>query len=366
MSSRAGKRGAGGAEAIAKGSALQLAGDYAGAVRAYESAIRVEPRRADLRHNLGSALRSAGRLEEAEAAFRKSLTLAPNEPRLRFAVGSALLSLGHYAEGWPLYEARYDVPGLNVPKPGLPFPEWGGESVAGKTIAIFPEQGLGDQIQFARFVRTLRDRGARVVLLCHPALVRLFEASLDAEVFAGEGMVEFPDPDYWTTITSLPAKLGVTLEELDGAPYLRWPGAPVAEGGRAPRIGLAWRGNPSHRNDANRSLTPGAADALLSLPGEVVDLDPKLTGAKDFADTAALIGGLDLVIAVDTSVAHAAGALGKPCWVLLSAIDTDWRWLRERADSPWYGSARLYRQRRPGDWAGVIAEVRRDLERRFA
>lgn len=351
--------------AIHRGAMLQARGDYSEAVEVYRTAIAAAPARAALHYNLGASLRSAGRLGEAEVSFRKALGLGRTDPQIRLAVGSALLSLGAYSDGWPLHEARYDVPGLNQPKPSVPFPEWDGTPLRGKTVAIFPEQGFGDQIQFCRFVRDLREADNRVVMLCRPGLERLLADNLDAEVLAADGSVEFPDPDVWTTITSLPAKLSVTLEQLDGAAYLRAGPGNTTRGG-SPRIGLAWQGNPHHRNDSNRSLPSSAADALKAIIGDWVSLDPADSGAGDFADTAALINELDLVISVDTSVAHLAGALGKPCWVLLPAVNTDWRWLRERRDSPWYGSVRLYRQQRPGDWSAVIAEIEQDLRARFA
>lgn len=340
----------------------QAAGDYDAAVRLYEAAVAAAPNLSALRHNLAASYRSAGRLTDAEAAFRGALATA-SDPMTRYAVGSALLSLGCYSEAWPLYEARYDVRGLIQPKPRLPFPEWLGEPVDGRAVAIFPEQGFGDQIQFARFADTLSRRARQVTLLCHPALERLFGASFGAgvDVVAAAGSVNFPDPDVWVTCTSLPARLGVTLDSLEGAAYLRAPSPQGRSPGAELRVGFVGRGSPHHRNDGNRSLTPGAEAILRELTSDMVDLDPASTGASDFADTADIVAGLDLVICVDTSVAHLAGAMGKSCWVLLPATDTDWRWLRERVDSPWYDSLKLYRQTRPGDWSDVLDAVRRDF-----
>jgi len=310
-------------------------------------------------HNRGVVFEDQGRLAEAEAAFRAALRLAPDQYATEARLGALLLSLGNLPEGFRHFEARHGEPRLAKPK--LPFPEWQGEPPAGRRLLIWPEQGFGDQIQFARFAPVLKAQGAEVTLLCRPGLERLFEQSLDGiDVRAAAGAVEFPDPDYWVMGPSLAGRMGMTLETLPNAPYLRAAG-PAPDLPPGFRVGLVATGNPQHANDANRSLHPTAAARLRALPATLVELDPAKSGARDFADTAAIIEALDLVITVDTSVAHLAGALGKPCWVLLPALKTDWRWLRDRADSPWYPSLRLYRQPAPGDWDSVLAAVARDL-----
>ncbi|HEV2531751.1 glycosyltransferase family 9 protein, partial [Phenylobacterium sp.] len=258
-----------------------------------------------------------------------------------------------YAQGWPLYEARHDIPELGAPRPDLPFPQWRGEDLAGKRLLIFGEQGFGDQIMFARFAPWLAARGAEVTLLCNPLLERLFGA-LGVAVRAMSGRVEFPDPDAWVASGDVAGRAGVTLETLPNAAYLR--GAARSSGG----IGVAARGNPRHANDANRSLPPEQAARLLALPG-ALDLDPAATRAGDFQDTADLIAGLDLVISVDTSVAHLAAAMGKPVWILIPTLMTDWRWGEAGETTPWYPTARLRRQPAPGDWASVIDAVEAEL-----
>ncbi|WP_296595740.1 tetratricopeptide repeat protein [Phenylobacterium sp.] len=311
-------------------------------------------------HNRAVALEDQGRLREAEAALREALRLAPDQHQTEARLGALLLSLGRLPEGFRHFEARHAEPRLAKPK--LPFPEWRGEPLQGRRLLIWPEQGFGDQIQFARFAPLLRDQGAEITVLCRPGLERLFEQSLPGvDVRAAAGAVEFPDPDFWVMSPSLAGRLGVTLETLPNAPYLRAAG-PAPDLPPGFRVGLVTAGNPQHANDANRSLPPAAAARLRALPASLVELDPAKTGARDFADTAAIVDALDLVITVDTSVAHLAGALGKPCWVLLPAIKTDWRWLRGRTDSPWYPSIRLYRQTVAGDWGDVLAAVERDLE----
>jgi hypothetical protein len=208
-------------------------------------------------------------------------------------------------------------------------------------------------IMYARFLAELKARGIAPTVVVPPALVRLFEPLGVELVSTGTGG-NLPQPDAWTLMGSLPWRLGVTLESLPSAPYLA--AAPRGPGG----IGVVWRGSPTHRNDATRSLPPKLGAELLTLPG-AVDLDPAATGARDLADTAEIVAGLDQVITVDTAVAHLAGALGRPVSILLPKLNTDWRWLRGRPDSPWYPSARLYRQETARDWRPVLDAVTRDL-----
>lgn len=309
-------------------------------------------------HRQGVELVAADRLDEAEAAFRRALDLAPDSSPTARLLGVLLLSRGRLAEGFDFFEARHAMPRLA--KPPLPFPEWRGEPLQGKRLLVWPEQGFGDQIQFARFAPILRAAGAEVTMLCRPGLERLLRQSLGVDVRPADGAVEFPDPDYWVMCCSLAARMGVTLETIPGEPYLRAhdPPPPLPPGFR---VGLMATGNAAHENDANRSLPPELAERLRALPAAIVELDPALSGARDFADTAAIVAALDLVISVDTSVAHLAGAMGKPCWVLLPAVGVDWRWMRERTDSPWYPSLRLYRQATAGDWAPQLGRIEADL-----
>ena len=350
------------AERLARAAALRDAGDLTGAARIYREVAAAEPGDAEPLHHLGGLLARMGELAEAEAHYRRALELAPQAAATARALAVLLLSQGRYPEGFAFFEARHRL--AQYAKPELPFPEWRGEHVAGKRILIWPEQGLGDQIQFARFAPVLKASGAEVTLICWPPLARLFAGSLDVQVIAAEGAVEFPDPDGWVMAMSLAERLGATLETLPSQPYLR----AVSPGPELPpgfKVGLVTRGNPVYGNDLNRSLPPAAEAVLRGLPARIVGLTPKETGAKDFADTAAIVEALDLVISVDTAVAHLAGAMGKPCWVLLPAAWQDWRWLRERRDSPWYPSVRLYRQPTPGDWDAVVREVAADVAARL-
>jgi hypothetical protein len=302
-------------------------------------------------HDWAISAALAGHPEAAVSILQQRLREVPHDLVAARNLGIILLTLGRYAEGLPLYETRLEAPNPDAPK--LPFPRWSGEPIEGKRILIWPEQGLGDQIMFARFAATLAERGCDVTLICRPPLARLFGQNLPVRVLAAEGAVEFPDPDFWLWSNSLLAATGTTLETLPHAPYIF-----VAGRRRVPfRIGVAVRGNPNHSNDAHRSLGDANAEALLAIPG-AGSLLPEDTGAEDFAATAEIIAGLDLVISVDTSIAHLAGAMGKPVWVLLPEHRTDWRWMRSREDSPWYPSARLFRQPASGDWGSVVEAVR--------
>lgn len=269
-----------------------------------------------------------------------------------------LLAVGRYGEGWPLMEARIALrPDLVAPI-NVDFPEWKGEPLAGKTILVWLEQGFGDQIMFVRFARQLADRGARVTVACRPSLAALFsefDAVHSVIAIAQRQRMAIGSYDYWTRYFSLPLRLGTALETLPNAPYLRVPADRRGRWESYSGIGLMWRPSATGVNVGNKSLPDDQAQRLLDRGA--VSLQPEHTGVADFADTAAIIERLDLVISVDTSVAHLAGAMGKPCWTLLPAIGLDWRWMRDRQDSPWYPSMRLFRQRQATGWPAVVDEV---------
>jgi hypothetical protein len=287
-----------------------------------------------------------GRAEEAERVFRWLLGHRPDYAAAKHGLGLLLLAQRRYAEGWPLHEAGRRVVYPPSPAPQADYPEWQGEPVAGRRIMVCAEQGAGDQIMFGRYLAELAARGAQVTLACDPRTVaRLFETTGVATAAFLPGHQRLGPADYWARVGSLPAGLGAAAPAPPA--YLD---LPLTTGGG---IGVVARGNPVHLNDANRSLPPPQAARLLRLGR---DLAPSATGARDFLDTAEIVAGLDLVIAVDTSVAHLAGALGKPVWVLLPRVAMDWRW-NDGLRSDWYPQARLFRQPAAGDWDAVLDAV---------
>ena len=294
----------------------------------------------------GNAARYAGDFAEAEAAYRAALAVRPDNAPVLAALGLLRLAEGRYAEGWALYDERRKFQPLLADRAGIA--EWRGEDLTGKSLMIWPEQGLGDEIQMARYAPMLKARGATVVLACSPSLAGLF-GSLGVQVAPLADGARLPTTDFYCANFSLPGRLGTTLETIPAAPYLSAPAEPKAGG-----VGFVWRGNPEHPNDAGRSLPSPEVLAPLAQRVALSDLQ---TPRGDFLDTAARVQALDLVITVDTAMAHLCGALGVPCWVMLAAHRTDWRWLAGRTDSPWYPSLRLFRQASPGDWAGVVRQM---------
>jgi len=327
-------------EAMVLADRAHRAGDLEAAEDLYRRCLHDYP--ADARHRLALVLSGLGEPGEIETLLREAVEADPAFPQARHSLALHLLSLGRYAEGWPLYEARREIPALTAALPPLPFPEWRGEPLAGKRIVAFGEQGFGDQIMFARFLPALFTLGAEVTYAVSPELLALFPGSVPLL-----GPWTIRRPDYWALVGSLPLHLGVTLETLP-APF------PLARDGRGGGVGVVVAGNPRHGHDAIRSLRGDDAGALRALGRH---LGPDATGARDFGETASIIAALDLVISVDTAVAHLAASMGKPTWVLLPSRHTDWRWLRDRSDSPWYPSVTLYRQEAPFDWSAVLQRV---------
>jgi hypothetical protein len=296
--------------------------------------------------NLGMIFRVTGRLEEAEAVLRKAVAADPKNLGNIHSLGLTLLQLGQYAEGWRHFEARRSLTPL--PKPGISVPPWRGESLRGKRILVMGEQGLGDQILFSRFIPLLAEIASEVIFAAGRPLVSYFQP-LPARVFHPDSWADV-QADVWTSLGSLPHWLGAGPADAP-APTL----TPRAGDATPVGFGLMLAGGGHNPNHA-RLPPPPMARAIRGL-APFTDLDPSVSGARDFAQTAEIVAGLQGVVTVDTSVAHLAGAMGKPCWILVPRPAVDWytSWRDDR--SPWYPSARVVRQREPGNWVGVIADV---------
>ena len=379
----------------------------------------LDPKDAEICHNVGDALFLLGRLEEALEWFDRTLALAPsltlalesravvlrrmhrfdeayaiynhlisidptNSAKVELDIAHVDLLLGNFEAGWSRREARWRIPDFPIAFPNAPEPAWlGEESIEGKTILVYPDEGLGDTIQFIRYAPMLAARGAHAVLVVQDSLHALLSASLGSSCCLPSSAAALPAVDVRCPVMSLPLAFRTTLDTIPPPIRLSAPAERIKawEERLGPhdklRIGLAWCGSPAHANDHNRSIPlrlltgvldvdatflslqkdPRPDDAVVLERTDIVDLTMHLT---DFSETAALVSCLDLVITVDTSIAHLAGSLGCPTWIML-AHTPDYRWLLNRDDSPWYPAVRLFRQTSAGDFVGVIERVRAEL-----
>jgi hypothetical protein len=352
------------------------------AAAAHRRALELAPGNAAAWNNLGLALHLGNDLDGAIDAFGRALALQERFAQARWNRSLALLAAGRFREGWAQYEARHEVSVFADPSPPPAEARWRGDDPAGLRILLTAEQGLGDAIQFARLAPLLASRGATVVLQAPFPLVPLFRTLADVRAVVPTGDSR-PPFDAWLPLLSLPAALGLddAASIPANVPYLTCDPARRAEvraqlGARGDelRAGIAWAGNPRNPIDRRRSMPLSAVAPLLRLPGvrwyslqkglaEVeVDSVPdatsltRLSAIDDFDGTAALVDELDVVITVDTSIAHLAGALGRPVFVLLP-YSADWRWRVARSDSDWYPTARLFRQPAPGQWDPAVTKV---------
>ena len=393
------------------GAALHALGRYEGAVDSYQHAIDITPGMGELHNNLGNtlielgrfaqaadsfsnatellpaspvpltaratALQALGKVTEAEADCRKALVLDPAFAAAHWNLALNLLLQGRFEEGWREYEWRWQKPDFTSPHRHTDIPLWDGSPLNGRTILLHAEQGFGDAIQFVRYAPLVASCGGIVILECHPQLVSLFQGmeGVTSVIAFGEST---PQCNYQAPLLTLPRIFGTTLENIPVCESLLLSAERLAKwelctnGYSGPKIGIVWAGSSVHHNDSFRSLPltflaslvkctginlfslqVGDANRQLELSplaGHIIDLTGQI---RDFADTAALINQLDLVISIDTAVAHLAGTLGKPVWLLLPYAP-DWRWLLERSDTPWYPAMHIFRQEQPCDWGTVV------------
>lgn len=353
----------------------------------YDKAIMINPNNANAYGYRALALQGLSRPDEALVDFNIGLLKDPTNPEIKWNKGLFLLQFGNFIDGWALYEARlykYDL--LNNYKLHGDS-EWRGEkSLLGKTILITHEQGFGDSIQFCRYLPLLRELGAKVTFRCPAPLVELMN-TIKPEIELTDLVTDDISYDYYCPLMSLPHAFKSTVETLPAnIPYLfcneikynMW--SSKLSKSNLLRIGIAWTGNPNHQNDKFRSIPLSELEKLLSLPFEFHSLQKEHSGENfttiksnknfninlhegmlnDFSDTAALIQCMDLIISVDTSIAHLAGAMGKTLWVMLP-LHSDYRWLKDRTDSPWYPTAKIYRQIIANGWSQVIDKISNDL-----
>lgn len=380
------------------GCVARALGRHDEALVALTRALALAPQLAEVHYNRGAVLAHAGLRDAAEQAYRHALELRADYADARFGLATLLLGLGRFEEGWQRYESRYEQPEFVHRKTRelLHCMQWQGEPLAGKTLLVWQEDGLGDMLQFSRYFALFRTQGAaRVVFACQPALHRLMETvdGVDEVLDHPAAVARIAEFDCWTSLLSAPLHFGTTVDTIpppitftpDQARVEHWC-ARLAALPAGPRIGLVWKGNPKHHNDAHRSLPSLAVVAPLwsvqgvnfvSLqkgqgedearhPPAGLSLLPLGSDIDDFADTAAIVSQLDLVICVDTSTAHLAASIGTPCWVMLPNQDVDWRWMHDREDSPWYPDKLRVFRRGPGDtWIMVVERVRQACEERF-
>jgi tetratricopeptide (TPR) repeat protein len=369
-------------ELIEQGNQLRAQQEPEQALACYAQAFVADPDSAAAFNNYGNVMRELGYPARAIPFLQHAAVLDPRNITTRFNLAVTYLLKGDYAQGWPAYEARWDYEHLAGTEPKFSQPRWRGEALAGKTILVVGEQGHGDNIQFVRFLWNLHAQGARVKLQVTDGLVPLL--SLGGIIHqVGRYTDDMGDFDYWVPIMSLPGILGITLDTLPRVQsYLNADPATVRAWQQRlgpktrMRVGFCWSGRPDSWLNQHKAVPfETMLDLIKSTPEyEWINLQVDASDEQEaelaragvtrypgsvhsFADTAALMQNLDVVVGVDTAVSHLAAALGRPVWIMLNAYATDWRWLMDRDSSPWYSTVRLFRQPSRGDWASVTKKV---------
>ena len=365
-----------------RGTVLQGLDRLPEALACYNRALAIAPEHPEAYNNRGNAWWELREMDRALADFERAVQLKPDYAEAHANVGMCRLLLGDFPAGWKEFEWRWQTPRLQQLRPNIGSPVWdGAEPIHGKSMLLWSEQGAGDSIQFCRFAPLLAERGAKVLLVVDAALRGLMTGLAGVERVLQPGEPN-PEADYQIPLLSLPMALGIDHNTIPAQAQYLYPDpqrvtawAERLGTRRLPRVGLAWSGNPRFRNDRNRTIPFRQFDSLTTEGFEFIALQKEIRDADqlelarrpdirqfcgeltDFQETAALIEHMDLVITVDTSVAHLAGALGRPVWILLPFMP-DWRWMLDREDSPWYPSARLFRQPHRGDWQSVLDRVK--------
>jgi FKBP-type peptidyl-prolyl cis-trans isomerase 2 len=356
------------------------------AISCYEKAIEIRPDYADAYYNLGNAFVSKGEFDEAIQSYKKTIDIAPDHAEAHWNIALINLLLGNFEKGWKGYEWRWKLKDIIV-KRDFSQPLWDGTDIKDRTILLHAEQGFGDTIQFIRYAPLVAQRGAKVIVECQKELVRLLKNVVGIHRIIAHGE-ELPDFDIHCPILSLPGIFGTDLTNIPAKiPYIhadlslikKWHDT-IASNNSEYHVGLVWSGDPSFKdfhlkscslksfaplaqaaNITFYSLQKGDASEQARNVPEGIKLIDYTDKIHDFSDTAAIIKNLDLIISIDTDVAHLGGALGKPVWTLLPFIP-DWRWMLNRNDSPWYPTMKLFRQTSRGDWQLVIEKVKKALE----
>jgi tetratricopeptide (TPR) repeat protein len=360
-------------------------GDSTAGAELIRRAIQLNPLSADFHSNLGVILTDCGQFDEALACYRQAIRLAPLDADYHWNLAINLLGRGDFREGWDEFEWRLHSPGRRLNR-GFSQPQWNGSYLTGRTILLHTEGGFGDAIQFIRYVPLVKLRGGRIVLECQKELVRLFSQVSGIEKILARNDA-LPPVDYQIPLQSLPRLFETNAENVPASvPYLNaseessrfWKDKLASEPG--PRVGLVWAGSPA--NSLRRSTTIDVFASLADVKGVRIyslqkgpeSKQPAPAGlaiidhteqVNDFADLAGFIDNLDLVISVDTSVAHLAGAMGKPVWTIIGFVP-DFRWMRDRTDSPWYPTMRLFRQGKAEPWTAVTARIAKALTEKFS